>query len=194
MDYVPSTVFSRINPSKELNTNNCVYTYSYTGSLKNDTEQINDNLITSFKIPYSQNCFWTSYKIKSSHNLQVSLKFTLITDEGYTYNIMNHEFKQGWINFDWPIPACIRDSTNKSGVYVNIINQSKTPVISLQMKLAGYYNLFPNMEYYILCNNNYEYVFTNHEQGHNVVFNVEHYDYIRNILDNSQLIYTTNTY
>jgi hypothetical protein len=206
---IPTGVALTINPTMDALYNSVVYTF-------ND----NDKLFTNngdimYKFPYSKGTWWTNFKysVYPISNQQLIISVVLITNEGYTYVISRESFIQQneWNDTIWPLLSLNTSGNNynnynnyninnKSGLYFKIKPLKGDENIHISIKLVGFRNLFPKSENYILISpvKTYQFVFTEFENEDGTtdgtMYNVEHVDYIRDIINKSFLVYMLADY
>jgi hypothetical protein len=198
---IPTEIPLSINPTIDPQFNSVIYTF-------NNTQDIiynNDGNILC-KFPYSKGTWWTNFKysVYPPSNQQLIMSLILITDEGYTYVIGNESFMQQniWIDTVWPLLSVNTnqnsqnsENSKKCGLYLKIKPLSGDEHINISLNLLGYRNLFPKSNNYILIspNKTYQFVFTEYENDDGTtsgtMYNIEHFDYIRDIINNSFIVY-----
>lgn len=176
---IPTDIITRINPDIDPISKSVIYTFtngSYT--YDNDGDMI-------FKFPYSRDTFWTHFKFNSSYNLAIEI--ILVTGDGYTYTVSSQQMRERgiWYDTTWPIPSI--KTMEDSGVYLKI-KPHNTPDFNLSIKLCGFMDLFPKVENYLLLSSldTYQFVFAKYElddlDPRGLIYNVENYHYIREII------------
>jgi hypothetical protein len=196
---IPTEIPLYINPTIDALYSSIVYTFNRKDMLTDD----NGNIL--YKFPYSKDTWWTNFKysVYPSSNQQIIMSIILITDEGYTYTISRDEFieQDNWYDTVWPLLSLNTQSNNsKSGLYLQFRPLRGDENINISIKLLGFKHLFPKSQHYILISplETYQFVFTEFvdENGSNggTMYNVEHFDYIRDIINNSFIVYMIKDY
>lgn len=196
---IPTEIPLYINPTIDALYSSVVYTFNSKDMLTDD----NGNIL--YKFPYSKDTWWTNFKysVYPSSNQQIIMSIILITDEGYTYTISRDEFieQDKWYDTVWPLLSLNTQSNNsKSGLYLQVRPLRGDENINISIKLLGFKHLFPKSQHYILISpiETYQFVFTQfeNEDGSNggTMYNVEHFDYIRDIINNSFIVYMIKDY
>jgi len=147
-----------------------------------------------YKFPYSKDTFWTNFRYAChAYNgdcaKQFNIGIILVTSDGYTYNISDKEPREQlkWLDTMWPIPST---NTKEGGIYFKV-TRDEIPDLDYEISimLLGFEDLFPKVENYILLSpfDTYQWVFSKFEKDEEGVsgsiYNVEHYDYIRDIVN-----------
>lgn len=165
---------------------------------------VDDDGSMLFRFPFSNNTFWTQFKYSCVDTFgfpidDLDISVFLMTSDEYRYTISPTitRVQKEWYTLEWPIPSINTDS--KSGVFIKIkpFDSSKKHFINIH--LLGFQELFPTVENYILLTNNdsYQFIFSQFKNGDyysGSIFNVEHYDYIKESIPGSQLIRLTHIY
>jgi hypothetical protein len=175
-----------------------VYTFSAKDYL------VDDDGSMLFRFPFSHNTFWTQFQYSCineygfpTDNLDISV--FLITSDEYRYTIspLQTRAQKEWYTIELPIPSIM--TPGKSGIFIKIkpINSSSKHIMNIH--LLGFQELFPIVkDYFLITNNNtYQFIFSQYNNGDyysGSIFNVEHYDYIKESIPGSQLIELTHTY
>ena len=167
--------------------------YSFTSK---DAHHSEDGYLM-YKFPYSKDTFWTNFKyscynVVTNQLVHLDIGLELETTDGYTYCVqMLHERQDKvWYDTDWPFPS-VNTVGSKAGLYFKVKMPSDNVKYSLAISLLGFMDLFPKVEYYLLLTSldTYQFVFSAFEyddQATGSIYNVEHYDYIRNIINKSR--------
>ena len=204
---IPLTIPFAINPTiQNPASKSVIYTFN-----QNDIiHEKNGNIL--YRFPYSKNTVWTNFKysVWPSTGQQLIIGIVLVTSENSTYSLGYDMFTQQnkWQNIDWPIPSTKSQTIPGSyeGVYLKIKPIAGDENIRINIQILGFIDLFPRVENYILTSRDYlqqpvyEFVFTQHykekegENNFDRIYNIEHIDYIRNILPTSYLIYPVRYY
>jgi hypothetical protein len=149
---------------------------------------------TLLKFPYSKNTYWTHFSFKpitEYDNLECEI--ILKTSDGYTYEVIESDTRKcnTWYKTKWTIPSVnctagiflkIRRPPEFNAFYIN----------SFIFTLYGLTDLHPIMNNYILMSddNIHQIIFHKFDDGNNgSIYNIEHYDYIRDFIKDSCLIY-----
>jgi hypothetical protein len=159
--------------------NSIIYTFTESSKL------IDNDGNTLLRFPYSENTYWTGFKYKST-NYTLDIEVILITNDGYTYTI-SHMSKRAidtWHDTIWAIPSI--NSGDCAGIFLLI----RAPVESLKQirfDLHGVMDLYPDVENYILMSefNTYQFIFSKYDSVYGTIYNVEHPDYIRGVIDDA---------
>ena len=176
---IPTDIITRINPEINPISKSVVYTFvNGSHTFDNDGDML-------FKFPYSRDTFWTHFRFNSPYNLAIEI--ILITGDGYTYTVSSQQMRERgiWYDTTWPIPSI--KTIEDSGVYLKI-KPHNIPDFNLSIKLCGFMDLFPKVENYILLSSldTYQFVFAKFEldnlEPRGLIYNVENYDYIREII------------
>jgi hypothetical protein len=192
---IPTEIPRRINPQITD-----PVSHSILFQFKNEDAKIDAQNNSFYIFPYSKNTFWTNFKyscwgINDSIREDLKISIILITSDGYTYEIVPEEEvrQHTWYTTVWPIPSV--KTSNKAGIYFKIKPfQNKHLKYFLRITLLGYLNLFPNANHYLLLSplDTYQFVFHKNESqveddvemfANGTIYNVENYDYIRDIID-----------
>lgn len=148
-----------------------------------------------YKFPYSKDTYWTNftyscYNITKNQPEELEIGIKLVTSDDYEYCVQMIHTRQAkvWYDTEWPFPS-INTIGTSAGVYFKIKqpsdNESK---YMIQVKLLGFMDLFPKVENYLLLStlDTYQFVFAKYEMddlpSRGVIYNVENYDYIREII------------
>jgi hypothetical protein len=199
---IPIDIPNKINPKiQDYISKSIIYTF--------DTKDIYHdscgNII--YKFPYSKDTYWTNFKY-SCYNITnnihelLDIEIILITSDGYEYSIKkNKQFKDNkWYDTEWPIPS-INTNINRTGIYFKI----KEPIDSfttynINISLLGFTDLFPKVTTYLLLSSfdTYQFIFSKFEENlenkYGTIYNVEHNDYIREIISTACGIRLINRY
>lgn len=190
---LPTNIISRINPEiQDPISKSVIYTFS-TKDVSVDKE---GNIL--YRFPYSANTFWTHFKytcynMTLDYEESMDIELILVTTDGYTYDIksnVNRFTSKTWYDTEWPIPsvmALTATDNAQAGLYFKIQSLPHKCKYNIVISLLGFTELFPSSNYYLLSSpfDTYQFVFSVFDQGQGSIYNVEHYDYIRNIIDKS---------
>jgi hypothetical protein len=186
---IPIDIPRRINPEIQDPISKSVI-YSFTTK---DAHHSNDGYIM-YKFPYSKDTFWTNFKYTCYNTTkdepqQLDIGMELVTNDGYTYCVQMLHQRQDkvWYGTDWPFPS-VYTFGSQAGLYFKVKPPSDNSVYTINISLLGFMDLFPKVESYLLLStlDTYQWVFSkfvkdDEEQGS--IYNVENYDYIRNIVN-----------
>jgi len=153
-----------------------------------------------YKIPYSENTYWTNFKYSYYNTTDIYLELLdieiiIITKDGYKYNIKESEKQfenKKWYDTEWPLPS-IYTIGSKEGLYFKM----KLPINNnnIIFSVLGFIDLYPKVENYILLSpfNTYQFIFYKYEddillEKGGSIWNVEHSDYIANIIKKACII------
>jgi hypothetical protein len=160
-----------------------------------------------YRFPYSKDTYWTNFKY-SCYNITKNVKelldidIILITNDEYEYSIKTDEQFEDkkWYDTEWPIPS-INTNGSRAGIYFKIKpSTDMKSTYNIIISLLGFEDLFPKVESYLLLSSldTYQFVFSkfedNVEFSSGTIYNVEHYDYIREIISKSCGIRLINRY
>ncbi len=143
---------------------------------------------TLLRFPYSENTYWTAFKyMPLDYTSSLDIEIILITNDGYTYTIspLNRRAIDTWHDTTWAIPSIrVREHT---GIFLRI-HGSFEHLKGFRFNLLGFMDLYPATENYILMSefDTYQFIFNNCGS----IYNVEHPDYIRGIIDSAVKIST----
>ena len=143
---------------------------------------------TLLRLPYSQNTYWTAFKyMPLNHTSSLDIELILITNDGYTYTIspINRREIDKWHDTVWAIPSIrVREH---SGIFIRIYGHLE-PLKEFRFNLLGFMDLYPDAENYILMSefDTYQFIFNNCGS----IYNVEHPDYIKGVIDSAVKICT----
>lgn len=200
--YIPIDIPNRINSNiQDYISKSVIYTFDK----KDIYYDKNENIL--YKFPYSKDTYWTNFKY-SCYNMQyntlelLDIEIILITTDGYEYNVKKNEHfnDKTWYDTEWPIPS---NYTNESraGIYFKIKSLIEPlTVYNIVISLLGFTDLFPSTENYLMISSidTYQFVFSKFEQDYEntsgTIHNVEHYDYIKEIISDSCVIRLINSY
>lgn len=205
MQDIPLNIPYAINPTiQNPSSKSIIYTFSPSDIIREQNGHI------LYRFPYSKNTVWTNFKysVWPSIGQQLIIGVTLVTSDNSIYSLGYDMFTQqnDWYNIDWPIPSTKTRNNTESyeGIYLKIKPIAGDENININIQILGFIDLFPKVQNYILTSQNnaqeaiYEFVFTQHykenEENFDTIYNVEHIDYIRNILPTSYLIYPVRYY
>lgn len=189
---IPTEIPRHINPEiQDPISKSVIYTFT--------TQDIcidNDGNIL-YKFPYSENTYWTNFKY-SCYNItknqpeQLEIGIELHTSDGYKYCIKPVEYLEDkkWYDTVWPIPSIYTFGTNASINFKVKPSSDTKSMYNIVISLLGFTDLFPKVENYLLLSplDTYQFVFCNFEGDKNIngtIYNVEHYDYICQIINKS---------
>jgi hypothetical protein len=154
-----------------------------------------DNLI--YRFPYSKDTYWTHFRYTcyntANNNLEdLEISLELSTTDNYQYEIIKMQQLKSKKDYDtiWPIPSVYTFGTNAS-IYFKVKQPSdQSSIYRIIITLIGYLDLFPKVENYLLLSprDMYQFIFCKDEEDNNSksqgsIWNVEHYDYICNIIN-----------
>jgi hypothetical protein len=187
---IPTDIPRYINPDiQDPISKSVIYTFT-----SRDFYLDNDKNIL-YRFPYSQNTFWTNFKY-SCYNItknqyeRLEIGIELRTFNGYKYCIKpidNLENKK-WYDTIWPIPSINTIGTDASVDFKIIPPSDNKSTYNIIISLLGFTDLFPKVENYLLISSldTYQFVFAKYEvddlEPRGVIYNVENYDYIREII------------
>jgi hypothetical protein len=173
-----------------------IYTFT-----SNDIYLDNENNIL-YRFPYSKNTYWTNFKYSCYNTTnnqfeELDIGIELRTSDGYKYTIKASEVLKNkeWYNTVWPIPSIYTYGTDASIDFkIKPLSDNKS-TYNIVISLLGFMDLYPNVKNYLLCSslNTYQFIFNKIEQDdsnnmYGSIYNVEHYDYIRDIINNACII------
>jgi hypothetical protein len=178
---IPVEIPKKINPKiQDYIAKSIIYTF--------DTKDIYHDKYGNilYRFPYSINTYWTNFKyscynITKSVSELLDLEIILITNDEYEYSVKNDEKfnDKTWYDTEWPIPS-INTSESRAGIYFKIKPQTDMKsTYKIIISILGFEDLFPKVENYLLLSSldTYQFVFSRYS-----IYNVEHYDYIREII------------
>jgi hypothetical protein len=188
---IPTDIPRRINPDiQDPISKSVVYTFD-TRDLYFDKD---GNIIYNF--PYSKNTYWTNFKytcynITKNETEDLEIGLELNTSDNYQYEIIKMQTFENKTVYDtvWPIPS-VNTVGRDAAVYFKIKYPSEMQSkYSIVVSLIGFTDLFPKVENYLLLSSldTYQFIFCKYEQddipeSRGSIWNVEHYDYIREIM------------
>jgi hypothetical protein len=183
---IPTDIIKRINPKIEDPVSQSVI---YTFSPGNHIYDSDGDML--FKFPYSKDTYWTHFRINTIPEQVLNIEIILVTKDMCIYTISPKQLREKgiWYDTTWPIPSI--KTSFESGIYLKIkpLNIRDS---NLSIKLCGFMNLFPDVNNYLLYSSldTYQFVFSKYEMDNQegvggVIYNVENYDYIRDIIDNA---------
>jgi hypothetical protein len=200
---IPTSIPVRINPNiQDPISKSVVYTFE-TRDLHFDK---NGNIIYTF--PYSKDTYWTNFKyscynITKNESEELEIGLELNTSDNYQYEIIKMQQFENKKVYDtvWPIPSINTIGTD-AAIYFKVKYPSeKESKYSIVISLFGFMDLFPKMENYLLLSplDTYQFVFCKYEQddmpvSRGSIWNVEHYDYIREIMTKACGVRLINRY
>jgi hypothetical protein len=187
---IPTDIPRRINPDiQDPISKSVVYTFD-TKDLYFDKD---GNIIYNF--PYSRATYWTNFKYScynttknEPEDLEIGLE--LNTSDNYQYEIIKIQPFENKKVYDtvWPIPS-VNTVGRDASVYFKIKYPSeKNSRYSIIVSLIGFTDLFPKVENYLLLSplDTYQFIFYKYERDDDEprgsIWNVEHYDYICEIM------------
>ena len=182
---IPTDIPCRINPDiQDPISKSVIYTFT-----TKDFYLDNDKNIL-YRFPYSKDTYWTNFKY-SCYNItknrpeQLEFGIELRTTDGYKYcikSVENLEDKK-WYDTIWPIPSINTIGTDASIDFKITPPSDKNSIYNIVISLLGFIDLFPKVENYLLLSpfDTYQFVFSEYE-SYGSIHNVEHYDYIRDII------------
>lgn len=186
---IPIDIPKHINPEiQDPISKSVVYSFS-----AKDAHHSNDGYIM-YKFPYSRDTFWTNFKYTcynttKNEPARLEIGMELVTSDGYTYCVqMIHERQDKvWYDTNWPFPS-IYTFGKKAGLYFKVKPPSDNSMYSINISLLGFMDLFPKVENYLLLStlDTYQCVFSKFErddEDSGSIYNVENYDYIREIVN-----------
>lgn len=187
---IPIEIVKSINPDiQDPVSKSVIYTFSARDLYYNSSGY------TLYKFPYSKDTYWTNFKyscynITKNEPAELEIGIEFVTSDDYEYcakMLQNHQNKV-WYDTEWPFPS-INTVGSKAGIYFKIKFPSDNDKYSFNLSLLGFMDLFPKVENYILLSSldTYQTVFSKFEQedleeSRGSIWNVEHYDYIREII------------
>jgi hypothetical protein len=175
-----------------------IYTFSAKDYL------IDDDGSMLFRFPFSRDTFWTQFKYSCTDEYgfpvdELNISIFLITSDEYRYTIspLQIRVQKEWNTIEWPIPSIY--THGKSGIFIKIKPLNSSNKHFMNVHLLGFQELFPTVKDYFLLTNNdtYQFIFSqfnNEEYSSGSIFNVEHYDYIKESIPGSYQIRLTHTY
>jgi hypothetical protein len=187
---IPINIPRQINPEiQDPISKSVVYSFTTKDSHINNTGYI------MYQFPYSKNTYWTNFKYSCYNDITgqpipLEIGLELETSDGYTYCVqMLHERQDKvWYNTEWPFPS-VKTVGQKAGLYFKIKPPSNEVKYTIYISLLGFMDLFPNVENYLLLStlDTYQLVFSKFEYDDpdlstGSIYNVEHYDYISDIV------------
>lgn len=187
---IPTEIIQRINPEiKDPVSQSVIYTFN------SKSYRYNEDGNMLYKFPYSQDTFWTHFKVLNSDGYMLAVEVILITSDGYTYTISQQQLREKgrWYDTTWPFPSI--NTSFEAGVYLKI--KPHNIDMNLSIKLLGFMYLFPKVDNYLLLSSldTYQFVFSKHsEENRGVIYNVENYCYIKDIINKSCGIRMLNRY
>ena len=191
---IPLDVPARINSINNSISKSVVYTFPKSDIIHNT------NGYLLLKFPYSKNTFWTNFKFSSPspHTGSIQIGVILITSNGYSYNVSSKSEKKAntWHELEWSFPS-IYDNGSNSGLYFKI--KTSDQELKGSFKLAGFTDLFPVYQNYILLEvsssyeTTYQFLFSEFEDSDNqnitgTIMNIENFEYIKDTIDNAFII------
>jgi hypothetical protein len=187
---IPTDTAKRINPDiQDPISKSVVYTFS------SRDVHYDRNGYAMYKFPYSKDTYWTNFKyacynITKNEPAELEMGIELVTSDNYEYCVkmlQSHQNKV-WYDTEWPFPS-IYTVGERAGIYFKVKFPSDNDKYSFNIFLLGFMDLFPKVENYILLStlDTYQTVFSKYEQddldgARGNIWNVENYDYIREIM------------
>ncbi len=187
---IPTDIPRRINPEiQDPISKSVVYTFQPSDShLKGDG-------YVMYKFPYSKDTYWTNFKyscynVTKSEYESLEIGLELVTSDGYTYCVQMLHKRQDkvWYGTEWPFPS-IYTFGSQAGLYFKVKPPTNDSLYNINISLLGFMDLFPKVENYLLLSplDTYQFVFSKFEQddlegARGSIYNVENYDYIREIV------------
>jgi hypothetical protein len=189
MDTPPIDIPLKVNPSFDNPLSKSVI-YTFPESSKSVDTQ--GNLLLRF--PYSHNLFWTNFNYYCVGFNTIDIELILITEDGYTYSISPNTERapRVWHDTIWVLPSI--NTGKHSGLFLRV----KSPADNLKyfrFNLLGFMDLYPDVENYLLMTElkSYQFIFSKYRDENNkeigTIYNVEHTDYIRSVIDTAQKIW-----
>jgi hypothetical protein len=185
---IPTDIPTSINPEIQDPISKSVV-YSFTSK---DIHYNGDGYMM-YKFPYSKDTFWTNFKY-SCYNVTenkyqcLEIGLELVTSDGYTYCVqMLHERQDKvWYDTNWSFPS-VYTFGKQAGLYFKVKPPTDNSLYNINISLLGFMDLFPKVENYLLLSSldTYQWVFSkfeNDDEESGSIYNVEHYDYIREIM------------
>jgi hypothetical protein len=191
MDSPPIEIPLKVNPSfNDPLSKSVIYTFPES-SKSDDTE---GNILLRF--PYSHNTYWTNFNYHCfGFNDNIIVEIILITEDGYMYSILpiTERAPRVWHDINWALPSI------KTGEYSGLYLRVKANVDTLKcfrFNLLGFMDLYPDVENYLLITplKSYQFIFSKYRDAENnnevgTIYNVEHTDYIRSVIDSAYKIH-----
>lgn len=199
---IPTEIPRRINSEfQDYISKSVIYSFN-TKDIHQDKE---GNIL--YKFPYSKDTYWTNFKYSCYNTIKnqvesLDLEIILITNDEYTYTVKKSEIFEikKWYDTEWPIPS-ICTSGSQAGIYFKVkMPFDNKSIYNVFISLLGFTDLFPNVSNYLLLSlfDTYQFVFSKYEDDSEFVsgsiYNVEHYDYIREIINKACGIRLINRY
>lgn len=205
---IPQEIPKKINPKfQDYISKSVIYTFNKE-TYKDICQDKHGNIL--YKFPYSKDTYWTNFKY-SCYNITKNVKelldmeIILITNDEYEYNVKKDEQFEDkkWYDTEWPIPS-INTNGSRTGIYFKIkpLTDMKSSY-NIIISLLGFTDLFPKVENYLLLSpfDTYQFVFSKFEDNEyteenssGTIYNVEHNDYIREIISKACGIRLINRY
>jgi hypothetical protein len=195
---IPIDIPNHINPEiQDPISKSVIYSFQ-----ENDYHIDNEgNLL--YKFPYSKDTYWTNFKYSCYNNTKnqfenIEIGIKLVTGDNYEYCIqaIQHREDKVWYDTEWPFPS-VNTFVGRSGLYFKVKPADNKSSYNIKISLLGFMDLFPKVENYILLSSfdTYQFVFTKYEDNEFLkyeddelecvplsIYNVENYDYIREII------------
>lgn len=186
---IPTDIPNRINPEIQDPISKSVI-YSFTSK---DVHHSYDGYLM-YKFPYSKNTYWTNFKYTCYNTTKneyskLDIGIELVTNDNYTYCVQMIQEREDkvWYDTDWPFPS-VKLAGSNAGLYFKVKPPSDNSIYSINISLLGFMDLFPKVENYLLLStlDTYQWVFSKFGKDDDEcgsIYNVEHYDYIRDIVN-----------
>jgi hypothetical protein len=191
---IPVEIPKRINPNmQDPISKSVVYSFDNTDVFFDK----DGNIIYTF--PFSKNTYWTNFKY-SCYNItkdepeDLEIGLELNTSDNYQYEIIKMQTFENKKVYEtvWPIPS-INTTGSDAYIYFKIKYPSeRNSKYSLMLSLIGFLDLFPKVDNYLLLSplDTYQFIFCKYEndtipESRGTIWNVEHYDYVREIITNA---------
>jgi hypothetical protein len=188
---IPTDIPRRINPDiQDPISKSVIYTFtSQDFYIDNDRNML-------YRFPYSKNTYWTNFKytcfnITKNQYEQLDIGIELKTSDSYKYTIKEMEVLEDkkWYDTVWPIPSIYTYGSDACIDFKIKPPSDNKSIYNIVISLLGFMDLFPKVENYLLLSSldTYQFVFAKYEQddlegARGSIYNVEHYDYIREII------------
>jgi hypothetical protein len=191
---IPTDIPRNVNPNfHNPNSKSVIYTFT-TKDFYLDNEK---NIL--YRFPYSKNTYWTNFKYTCyniTKNLyeELEIGIELRTTDGYKYTIKASELLKNkeWYDTVWPIPSIYTYGTEAAIDFKIKPPSDNKSIYNIIISLVGFMDLYPSVKNYLLCSslNTYQFVFNKIEEDNSnnmygSIYNVEHYDYIKDIINNA---------
>lgn len=142
-------------------------------------ERTSDYII--YRVPYSENTFWTTFRLTRFGQNGVQLKtpsvdIVLVTADGAEYTVQSYRDSiSKWNTISNPIPSMKYDHVENHGmgVYFRVYLSEKESIHAMPFHLIGYINLFPSAPYYqYTYDRNIQYVFLRSNDEHGIILSI----------------------